>query len=305
MKSVTRSRSRSARGRSHEHGIPRLVAVAVVDLLEAVEVEHEHRPGLLVPARMRQPVGELPNEPATVGDRGQLIVHGKVTQHVLALPALGDVLKLSQPAQRPSLGVAQEGQVGDRPHDAPCRRHEALLRLPGIKFAVEDPPRRVNIGLAVVGMGELLVAPADQIRARATEQAAQGVVDSHVPTFGVKQSHAQRRHLEGDIEHRTRLAYELGAGDLAQHHHALLPSRSERYVNADGHPIRPVHPHADRLVAGEAPWLEADELPHRHPAERQRIAAQQTAGGGVGGQHAPVRVDEERGSRQGLEGGHR
>jgi hypothetical protein len=55
-------------GRADEHRITGLMAGAIVDLLEAVQVEYEHRSGLVVTARMRQPGRELLDKPPPVRD---------------------------------------------------------------------------------------------------------------------------------------------------------------------------------------------------------------------------------------------
>jgi hypothetical protein len=78
----------------------------------------------------------------------------------------GDVLELADPAQRAALVVAQEGQVREHPDDRAVRADEALLALVRVAPALQDVPGDADVGLAVVRVGELLVAAADPCWAR-------------------------------------------------------------------------------------------------------------------------------------------
>jgi hypothetical protein len=64
-------------------------------------------------------------------------------------------------------------------------------------------------------MRELLIASADQVGTRATEKPAQSIVDAYIPTFGVTQGHAERRHFKRDIEIALGLAEQVAPRDLA------------------------------------------------------------------------------------------
>ena len=76
-----------------------LVAEAVVDRLEVVEVDEQHRH--LVDLGRRQPVVEEVHQVRAVGQPGQLVVAGRVPQLLGGAALLGDVL-----------------DVGDRQHHA-------------------------------------------------------------------------------------------------------------------------------------------------------------------------------------------
>jgi hypothetical protein len=99
------------------------VAVAVVDGLEAVEVDHQQRALQAVAAHAREVVLERALEGAPVEQARQRVVIGQVAQLGLLAPALGDA-------------------------------------------------RRVEVGLAVVGRGERLVAAAQHVLGIAPEQLA-------------------------------------------------------------------------------------------------------------------------------------
>src|SRR5215210_7096307 len=104
------------------------MSIAVVDLLEAVEVGDEHRTGV---AAVEQ-IGKLRFQTTPVEEAGQGVAVGEFSQSGLLLLALGDVLKLAEPTQRMAVRAAQEGQVRDRPDLGTVGPQEALLALPGV-----------------------------------------------------------------------------------------------------------------------------------------------------------------------------
>ncbi len=76
------------------------VAERVVDVLEVVEVEREHRAAGAVALRRGELAGELLLEAAAVEERGDRVVVGEVLELALEALALGDVLHLGDAVQR-------------------------------------------------------------------------------------------------------------------------------------------------------------------------------------------------------------
>ena len=56
------------------------MAVAVIDLLEVIQIDHDHGAGQAVPARQRQFSGHAGKEAATIGQPGQRIQIGQPLQ---------------------------------------------------------------------------------------------------------------------------------------------------------------------------------------------------------------------------------
>ena len=88
--------------------IPNLVAVGVVDRLEAVEVEHEQRGLLAVAPAARDLHRQLALQQAAVVQAREQVVLGEVAQ-ALDQTALGDVLDLGDEVLRATLAVAHLG----------------------------------------------------------------------------------------------------------------------------------------------------------------------------------------------------
>ena len=82
-----------------------VVAEAVVDELEAVEVEEHHGHVVSAPRRPAQGHLEAVHEELAVGQAGERVVDGGVGQPFAQRPALGDVLDLPDQVERPVLLV--------------------------------------------------------------------------------------------------------------------------------------------------------------------------------------------------------
>ena len=244
-------------------------------------------------------------ERAPVEQPGQLVVVGHVAQGRLLLAARGDVEELTDPAQRPAGVVAQEDQVGEHPAHRAVGADEALLGLVRAAAAVEDLPRGVDVGLAVLGMRVLLIAAPEQLLLAAAEQLGQRFVDAHVLAVGVEQRHPDRRVVEGGVEVALRLGDQRAVAQLAHRaqHLRLL-------VGVD-----PAHARLDReRHAVRAPALELHaprraalvlHLPERHRQRQQRrdrlarhrrlAVAEHLLREVVRGQHRAVLVEHQRG----------
>ena len=76
------------------------MSLRVVEVLEVVEVEHQHRAGRAVALHARRVELQLPLEAAAVEQAGQRIVVGEVLQLALVAATLGDVLGLGDEMER-------------------------------------------------------------------------------------------------------------------------------------------------------------------------------------------------------------
>ena len=92
---------------------------------------------------------------------------------------------------------------------SPSGRTKRFSHCQAVQLAAQDAPGGVEVALAVVGMGELLVAHAEQLVGGAAEQRAQRRVDAHVLAVGVEQRHPDRHRVEGGVERAGRAAVEL------------------------------------------------------------------------------------------------
>ena len=133
-----------------------------------------------------------------------------------ASTACGDVLELADPAEWMAVLVAHEGQIGERPDDGSIRLHEPLLALMRAELAREDLRSRFEIGCAVVGMREFLIAQPDELFARAPEEFAEGVVDAHVLARAVEERHPDRRAVERGSKNGAPRALPLPRGESAE-----------------------------------------------------------------------------------------
>ena len=123
-----------------------LVAEAVVDDLEPVEVEEQHADA--PPVRASPPQGGLEQvgEPGAVGQSGQRVVEGLMGQPGLRLPALGDVAGVDDDPADARVGQ----EVGDRGLDpAPRAVSVAGAVVDGrLRPRPCPPPRRRRAGPA-------------------------------------------------------------------------------------------------------------------------------------------------------------
>src|SRR3954447_1983643 len=129
----------------------------------------------------------------------------------------GDVLKLADPVEWAAAFVAQEGEVRDRPDDRAVRPYESLLTLEAAAPPSQHVPCDVDVELAVVGVGELLISVPEHLLFAASEQLAQRAVDANVLAIGVEDGHADRSLIEPDVEVPTGFLDEVAVVELTQH----------------------------------------------------------------------------------------
>ena len=169
----------------------------VVDLLEAVEVEHDERRPLVVAPAARELGGEVLLEAAPVPEPGQRVALGEVGQVQLHLALLGHVgaradhrvgLLLAgshegaradgQPAPR-AVGPLEAGDLGQRTGLAQAADQRALPALQGVAALVQQRPALRQV---------------DQRRRVGVEELARGLVEQLEPAVGVEEDD---RLLEG------------------------------------------------------------------------------------------------------------
>ena len=81
-----------ARGGGLEQAVAGGVAERVVDVLEAVEVEEQHRDARVLPARAHDRARQALRQQRAVGQAGEGVVVGEVAQFLLGALLVGDVV---------------------------------------------------------------------------------------------------------------------------------------------------------------------------------------------------------------------
>jgi hypothetical protein len=160
--------------------VPGGVAEAVVDLLEAVQVQEQHRDRGGVAAGALEGVVDAVFEQGPVGQGGQAVVEGLVGELVFELAAFGDVASVEdQPAHTGVVEQVGDGELGGAPVAAAVLDGELelehpigalgdlgqALAQPGPGIGVEDPGDRLaeQVGVAVAedaghGLGDVFDA---------------------------------------------------------------------------------------------------------------------------------------------------
>ena len=165
-----------------QQGVAGLVAVAVVDELEAIDVDEQH--GARSRAAVCELLFQLPRELAPVDEAGERIVLRRVRQLQLGVLALRDVGEDALEAG-PALRVDDPARLIAHPHDVPVGVQEAIL--------VVEHAR--PLGLVLVDHDALAVIGVD---AREPE------VDVAHPLLGREAGH--RLDLRAHVETAARLA---------------------------------------------------------------------------------------------------
>jgi len=106
---VTRTDALSQPARDlHEHFVADVVPEHVVDLLEAVEVHEERRhPGVPACPHDQRVLDTVTQQPP-VGQPRQRVIQRRLTQLLLQLPLLGDVLNAEHPANQRARIISQQ-----------------------------------------------------------------------------------------------------------------------------------------------------------------------------------------------------
>ena len=110
-----------------ENLVAALVAPAVVDVLEVVQVEEEQRNLLLRLLPDRDDVLELLLEERPVRKAGQRVVQRQLPELLLRLALRGDVEQVALQVERPVVVVTDDDAFVADPHDAAVLRDQAIL----------------------------------------------------------------------------------------------------------------------------------------------------------------------------------
>ncbi len=222
------------------------MAVVVVDLLEAVEVEVEHGdPGALLPRDGLDRLAEAVGQQRAIGQPGQGIVQGDVGQPGFVGSPFGDVHQVHH--QR--LGLARQ-----RSHRA---LHPDLVaglalqpplggghRLVLLRDRTQHPPH----GVAVVAMHETQALAADQAARVVADQLAERWIGIEHDADGIDEQHRDRRLVEGGGEALLggphRLLALVAGGDVTHddHHGGATLVLDTGGGRLDRHPALVIHP---------------------------------------------------------------
>ena len=138
-----------------QHGVPGGVSEAVVDGLEAVEVDGEDRDRAIVALGASQRQLQVMFEHGSVRKVGEFVVIGKEGEALLRALARADVLHLGDEAKRVAVGVARQGHAQDGPHVVAVGVKVALLRLVGADLPGQHLAHVPAIALHVIGVSEI------------------------------------------------------------------------------------------------------------------------------------------------------
>ena len=193
------------------------VAERVVDHLEVVQVDVEHRHRAPAAARAGQRERQVLLELRAVGQAGERVVVGHVPHALLGDPLLGDVLTRDQHADAVARGHDAAGprdvatRAGAR--DDRALRARVVQRDPGERGRERGPRGRAHVR----GDGELEPVAADQLLLAVAEDLAAAAVDLQDQSRRVHDDD----HRPGDVEVALRAA--VLVGEL--HGAALAPTR--------------------------------------------------------------------------------
>ena len=149
--------------RVHQHAVADGVPERVVQLLEAIQVEHQQRAARVLAAARSEVVGQRRQERPAVRQTGQLVDLGEAMQLCLVVAAVGDVAKgedhrLRSGIGRPSAWSSRTATAG-RPSG---------WWMPIVRSRTGLPARRASPeGYASSGSGDAILAHAPRGRARA------------------------------------------------------------------------------------------------------------------------------------------
>ena len=263
------------RRRLGQHVVARRVPEIVVDRLEAVEADAEHRAGRALP----QPLLQAHPEDGAVGRAGERVVVDEVADPVLDHAALAHVLAGRDPAAR------LQGAAADR-QDAPVAHAFAEHRLARFRqqMGPDDADGLLRPEDAAQDRPERETRP--QRRGIEAQDLAEASVGQDEPPGAVEQAEPVRHVREGEVEvvggrlQHQRRAVLLGAvaGDLGKAHEpAAVADRVDDHVRPEA-----------RAVLAQAPalGLKAAGLPRRRePPPGQ--ARRPVLGGVEAGEVAP------------------
>ena len=202
-----------APGDLHAAAGPRSVAQGVVDVLEVVEVDQQHRGHGATPSAAGQRMADAVGEEGAVGETGQRVVERLVAELRLEVAPLGDVVGVDdEPANGGVIKEVVRGPVEGDP--APVAMQEPGLAHDLPVRALGDGREMAGEDVAVVGVDAVGEPPADPILRPVAEQSLDGhalIQDTAVP---VDHDEQVRRVLDQRAE--ACLAVGEGVGQPAE-----------------------------------------------------------------------------------------
>ena len=188
-----------------EEVVARLVAEGVVDVLEVVQVDHEHGARGAVARHPLGLPGQLLLETPPVEEPGQEIVIDQVLEALRQLLALGDVLDLRDDIEGLAPVVADERHRQQHPEVMAPGMAVALLDLVAGNPAVEQLAQGVRVEIDVLGMRDGPQRRRLELVPGMPGDPAERIVDLQPAALHVHESHADRRIGECALEPRMHL----------------------------------------------------------------------------------------------------
>ena len=155
------------------------VAAPVVDPFESVEVNHEHRRLVLVVVA----TGQRLIAASSSSNRLRLNTPVRASRVARRLSSSSSRLRaemssmwLMKCSGSPTASRTRGGETN--PHDVPVFGVVALVHLIAADLAVQQPARLVDVGVEIVGMGDVLERQRDQLMLWVSDDRAQCLVDS-------------------------------------------------------------------------------------------------------------------------------
>ncbi len=187
-----------ARAERAEQLVADRMAEAVVDRLEAVEVEHQHRSALVEPAMALNLARELLLEAVAVEQAREQVVIDQVPQADFELAPLGDVLELVGERHRCSGAVARGRER--HPDGALVGPLQAYGRLKAGDVSIQQAATLVGLQLPIGRDHELGDRALGQLVGRVAGHLRQRIVGDHDRAVRIDYGHAQRGVREGRPE---------------------------------------------------------------------------------------------------------
>ena len=316
-------------GHLAQRPVAHLVAQAVVDVAEAVQVQHQQRKGVAIVLQRAGRLFHLLGEPAAVGQTGQVVGAGQGFQPLVGGQAIAEVAEGPHAAQRPAPAPQRPGHTfqhlaGEQRQPFGGGHQGGLLQavqaaLVGLRVLHHAPHPVVHGGVVVLAQQVLGHRP----------QLGEAAVEGAHTAAQVGDEDAVGRGLQRGLQlgHRIFLRRHGGlpAADVQQCDQAVRRrARTGCHQRLDGAPQlqrlaiwRQQHgvrqQLAGRAVCGFVPvgvvFQRAQQLVGRRGPQRGLVQAQQARGGGVAGDHPQRRQGHDPGGvgqrlHQGPPGGH-
>jgi hypothetical protein len=175
------------------------VAKYVIDHLEAVEVDAQHRKRFITGRRRIDRAGEMLDEGGAIGQVRQGIIMGQMLNEGLRLLALGNVLRKAEQVSR-FAGLIRDRKIlgGQDASAVVMGMNDVLvngLQLPG---GQGFPHEREQVGSGLL-VGSMPGTPADQVAARDPENGFGGAVDENIAAIARVLDSNRQRHVLDDV----------------------------------------------------------------------------------------------------------